>query len=152
MRIEATSSTAIDAYIAKRHYLRSAPAGARLRLWIVDDAGETIGAMMWGRPTARSLDQTSLLELTRMFLVDETDHCAESRALSLARKHIRRYMPAVKGLIAYSSTGQAHEGTIYRADGWFPVGMTKRRTAGWTSRDGRTERDLSPKIRWVRSP
>lgn len=153
MKVEVSRSKDLDRWIAERHYLRSTPPGAQLRLWVLDDTGEAIGAMMWGRPTARSLDHTTILELTRMYLIDDTAHCAESLALSLARKHIRKHMPAVKGLLAYSSTGQAHEGTIYRADGWFPVGSTKRRSAaGWSSRDGRAERDLSPKIRWVRSP
>lgn len=130
MRILSTNSKELDAWIAERHYLRSVPAGARLRLWVLDDAEAVIGAMMWGRPTARSLDQERLLELTRMYLIDETDHYAESRSLSLARKHIRKHMPAVNGLIAYASTGQAHEGTIYQADGWFALGLTKKKENG----------------------
>jgi len=107
---------------------------------------------MWGRPTARTLDQHSLLELTRMYMIDDTEPNAESKALAMARKYIRKHMPHVKGLIAYSSIGAGHEGVIYRADGWFPVGMTRKRKNGWTSRAVRSDRDLSQKIRWVRSP
>ncbi|MBB6670258.1 Mom family adenine methylcarbamoylation protein [Cohnella nanjingensis] len=152
MRLELSRSTELDRWLAEHHYLQSTPPGAQLRLWILDDAGERIGAMMWGRPTARSLDQVALLELTRMYLVDETEPNAESRALSLARKHIRKHLPSIKGLISYSSSGQGHEGTVYRADGWFPVGSTRRRREGWSSRAERAERDLSTKTRWVRSP
>lgn len=152
MKVELSRSTELDRWLAERHYLKSTPPGAQLRLWILDNAGARIGAMMWGRPTARSLDQSTLLELTRMYLVDETEPNAESRALSLARKHIRKHLPSIKGLISYSSSGQGHEGTIYRADGWFPVGQTRRRKDGWSSRAERAELDLSPKTRWVRSP
>jgi len=152
LRLEVCRTVELDRWIAERHYLRSAPAGARLRLWVLDDDGNRIGAMMWGRPTARNLDQRSLLELTRMFLIDGTEPFAESRALAMARKHIRKHMPEIKGLIAYSSEGAGHEGTIYRADGWFAVGQTRIRSVGWTSRERRTDRDLSRKIRWVRSP
>jgi len=152
LHLEVSQSTELDRWLAERHYLKSTPAGARLRLWILDDFGNRIGAMMWGRPTARSLDQQSLLELTRMYLVDGTEHCAESKALAMARKYIRKHMPEIKGLIAYSSIGAGHEGTIYKADGWFVVGLTSRRTSGWTSRADREDRDLSQKIKWVRSP
>lgn len=152
MRLEVCKSIELDRWIADRHYLRSVPAGARLRLWVIDSTGGRIGAMMWGRPSTRSLDKDSLLELTRMYLIDDTEHCAESRALAMARKHIRKHMPEVKGLIAYASTGQQHEGTIYRADGWFAIGLTAKRRQGWSSRIGREDRDLSQKIRWVRSP
>lgn len=152
LRLEVSRSTEIDRWIAERHYLKSVPAGARLRLWVIDDVGNRIGAMMWGRPTARSLDQHKILELTRLYMVDDTTHCAESRALSMARKHIRKHLPEIKGLIAYSSIGVGHEGTIYSADGWFAIGKTRKRKAGWTSRVGREDRDLSQKIKWVRSP
>ena len=70
MKVEVSQSRELDSWIAVRHYLRSTPPGAQLRLWVLDDVGNRIGAMMWGRPTARSLDQSTLLELTRMCLID----------------------------------------------------------------------------------
>ena len=152
MKVQACHSIELDQWITERHYLHSTPCGARVRLEILDDNGHRIGAMMWGRPTARSLDQNSLLELTRMYLIDETEPYAESKALALARKHIRKHLPDIKGLISYASTGEGHEGTIYQADGWFALGMTKKRKAGWTTRANRKDRDLSQKIRWVRTP
>ncbi|MNI45225.1 hypothetical protein D3C76_224520 [compost metagenome] len=122
MRVEVTTSTELDRWISDHHYLHSTPAGARLRLWIMDGNGDRIGAMMWGRPTARSLDRENLLELTRMYLIDDTEPFAESKALSMARKYIRKHYPQIKGLLAYSSTGEGHAGTVYLADGWFPFG------------------------------
>lgn len=152
MKVEVTTSTELDNWIAARHYLQSTPAGARLRLWILDQRGNRIGAMMWGRPTARNLDSEKLLELTRMFLIDETEPFAESKALSLARKYIRKYYPEVKGLLAYSSLGEGHAGTVYLADGWFPFGKTRQRKQGWSNREPRADRDNSQKVRWLRSP
>jgi hypothetical protein len=106
--------------------------------------------MMWGRPVARDLDQERLLELTRMYLVDDTPPFIESRVLAMARGYIRKHTPDIKGVLAYSSTGEGHEGTVYEADGWFQLGRTTR--SNWDNREGRTMRDDSPKIRWVRSP
>ncbi len=108
--------------------------------------------MMWGRPNARKLDQEHLLELTRMYMIDDTEDYAESKALGLARKYIRKNLPQIKGLVAYSSTGQRHEGTIYKADNWFELGRNKVSKKGWSNREGRGNRDVSEKIRWVRSP
>lgn len=151
-KVEVWRTKELDDWIKERHYLHSTPAGARLRLWVLDLDGKRIGAMMWGRPNARSLNQNQLLELTRMVMVDDTEPFAESRALSLARKHIRKHMPEIKGIIAYSSTGQEHEGTIYIADNWFELGRKKRYGVGWGNREGRTDRDVSEKIRWARTP
>jgi hypothetical protein len=139
MRIEATKSIELDKWIADRHYLKSTPAGARLRIWILGDSGNRIGAMMWGRPNARQLDQ-------------ETEPHAESKALAMARKYIRKHLPQIKGLLAYSSTGQGHEGTIYQADNWFMLGKTSKRKIGWSNRENRDQKDGSQKIRWVRTP
>lgn len=152
MRLEVARTKELDRWIAERHYLGNTPPGAKLRLWVIDQGGRRIGAMMWGRPTARALDGDGLLELTRMYMVDDTEPNAESRALALARKHIRRHLPQIKGLIAYASTGQEHEGTIYAADNWFvSQGTSARRQGGWSTREGRANKDTSQKIRWMRS-
>ncbi len=147
MKLEISHKTDVDAYLTAHHYLHSAPAGARLRLWI-KEGDAVIGAMMWGRPTARTYDPKRILELTRLYLIDDTEPFAESRALGMARRLIRRRFPEIKGLIAYSSTGMGHAGTIYLADGWFAVDTT--RAAAW-NREGRKNRDTSAKIRWVRT-
>jgi hypothetical protein len=148
LRLEICHTKAVDKYIIEHHYLNSAPAGAKLRLWVKDDDNNTIGAMMWGRPTARTYDPVRLLELTRMYMIDGVGDFAESKALGMARKLIRTQLPQVKGLIAYSSTGEEHKGTIYLADGWFAIGLTEAKA--W-NKDGRKNIDITKKIRFVRS-
>lgn len=148
MKLEICHTTELDNWIKERHYLHSTPAGAKLRIWVKTDNGEIIGAMMWGRPTARTYDYTRILELTRMFMINETEPNAESKALGMARKLIRANLPEIKGLLAYSSTGQDHKGTIYKADGWFELGTTVARA--W-NKENRANKDISKKIRWARS-
>ena len=148
MRLRVSSSTDVDKYIAGHHYLHSTPAGARVRLWVVDDKDVIIGAMMWGRPTARTYNPKRILELTRLYMVDNTAPFVESKAIAMARKYIRKHLPEIKGLISYSSEGEGHRGTVYEADGWFAVGTTKARA--W-NRAGRRNIDTSKKTRWVRS-
>lgn len=143
----------LDRWIAERHYLRSVPCGARLRLWIFGQERNIIGAMMWGRPNARMLDQERILELTRMYFIDNTEIYVESRGLALARKYIRKHLPWVMLCLSYSSEeGGDHCGTVFAADNWCPFGYT---TGGsWKSkgRENRKDRDASRKVRWVRSP
>lgn len=141
----------VDQWLIERHYLHCVPAGAVFRMCFKDDAGRVVGCMMWGRPTSRKIDQERILELTRMHFIDDTPPFIESHCLAMARKYIRKHNNRIKGIIAYSSTGAGHEGTVYEADGWFELG-SGRGGGSWESRENRTNRDLSKKIRWVRSP
>ena len=151
MEINAVRTTELDAWIAARHYLKSAPAIATLRLEFTED-GRRIGAMLWSRPTSPKIEQTTILELTRMVFIDDTERFVESKALSMARKHIRKHYPQIKGLIAYSSSAEGHTGTIYEADGWFKISETRSSSASWENRPNRQDRDLSKKTKFGRTP
>ena len=148
MILKEVHSKELDRWIAAHHYLGNTPAGAVLRLefW---DGGKRIEAMMWGRNTSPKQDQRNMLCLTRMYFVDDTEKNAESRALAMARKYIRKHLPAIKGIVAYSSTGQGHEGIIYQADGWFEVSRSR---GGRDYRENRSNIDTSQKIKWCRTP
>ena len=150
--IKQIHSTEIDKWIEEHHYLKSTPAGAVIRLEFINDSGMRIGAMMWGRPVSPKVDQKHTLELTRMYFIDETEHCVESKALGMARKHIRKNYPQIKGLIAYSSTAEQHKGIIYQADGWFLVSKSNSPKGSWENHLGRKNRDLSTKFKYARSP
>lgn len=150
IRLYVEHDVSVDQWLCEHHYLHSTPAGAVLRLCFKNSEEQVIGCMMWGRPTSRKLDQRSILELTRMCFVDNTEPFVESKCLSMARKYIRKHYPYVKGLIAYSSTGAGHEGTIYKADNWYELGGSKG--GSWENRKKRVNRDLSLKKRWTRSP
>lgn len=150
IKIEESHSQQIDCWIAERHYLGYSPPGARLRLWFFKD-DVVIGAMMWGRPSARLLDQERILELTRMFFVDGVDFDnLESYSLGRARKFIRQRFPQIKLLLAYSDLGQNHQGIVYEADNWCPFGIAPVDT--WTRKDRPRRETLSKKQRWIRSP
>ena len=151
MELKILHTKEIDGWIAERHYLKSVPAGAMLRLDFTEN-GKRIGAMLWGRPTSPKIDQKHTLELTRMFFVDDTEHFVESKALAMARKHIRKHLPHIRGLIAYCSTGSAHTGTVYEADGWFKLSESRSHTGSWENRPNRRDRDLSVKLKFGRTP
>lgn len=159
MWLSITKKEDIDYWIAERHYLKSrGSCAAAIRMWFLEgnkeefiDDAKKIGAMLWTIPSAKELDNKMLLELKRMYFVDDTEPNIESKALAMARRYIRNKHPQTKGLIAYSSTGQGHDGGIYRADNWFTMGIRKGHT--WnTKKRPHIDRDTSDKILWARSP
>lgn len=174
MELFISHTVATDNWIKEHHYLHSVPAGARVRMEFYISYAEAellaqeygfllrdldvldgkclVGAMMWGHPTSRKIDQRAILELTRCCFLDFMPKNTESKGLAKARAWIRKNLPEIKGLIAYASTGESHCGTIYLADGWFKVSETKSCHASWESRSGRTDRDLSVKYKFARSP
>ena len=145
-------TTDLDKFISSIHYLGYTPPGAKLRLGILENGLWCIGAMMWGRPTSRNLNQDKVLELTRFVCKDDTEPFVESKALGLARKWIRKHYPKIKLLLAYSDPDQNHDGGIYEADNWCDLGKTNG--GAWTSitKPDRRDASKSRKLRWVRSP
>ena len=91
-RLQPGESRELRAWIAERHYLRSAPPGYRVALEVLL-AGERIGGLLLGRPAARSLDERLWLELTRAFFVDDTPANVESQGLAMMRRWVRVWMP-----------------------------------------------------------
>lgn len=140
----------VDREIHRNHYLDTIPAGARARYLV--SAGlryGVIGAAMWGRPVARREDQERTLELTRFWTEDYTPKNTESYALSRMVRRLRND-GRFDRLIAYASTGQGHEGGIYKATNWIDLGIRDTHGGdGWENRRGRTNGDDSPKRKFL---
>jgi len=151
-RAQPSESRELARWIRDHHYTKRKPPGYVEALEFVQDGGERIGAMLIGQPNA-SLNRDKILELTRMYFVDEAPPNTESRALAMMRRHVRVWLPQIRLLLSYSDPAQGHVGAIYEADGWAPFGMTTHKTGyGWRSRPNRTEDPVGPKQRWVRTP
>ncbi|SRR5258706_9330885 len=149
-RAQPSESRELAAWIAERHYIPGLPPAYRFALEFIEGK-RRIGAMLLGLPP-REMDQVRWMALTRMCFVDDTAHCIESQGLAIMRKFVRTWVPATRALIAYSDPAQGHEGTVYEADGWAPMGLTKTDNKGFTTRPGRTQVVSSRKRRWVRTP
>lgn len=151
-RAQPSEAIAQKHWIAERHYLESAPPGF-VHVYEFTLGSELVGGAILGRPGARQYDPDRILEVTRFFFVDATPTHVESKGLAMMRKHIRIWIPKIRLLLAYSDPEQGHEGTIYEADGWAPLGLTDGAWGhGWNSRKGRRDQRVSKKRRWVRTP
>lgn len=156
-RCQPTEVGELLTWTGEHHYRGCTPPGCVLGLEVMERS-DRIGALILGRPSAPAFngagyDVDTLLELTRMYLIDATERNAESKALGMMRKHVRMWFPNVGLLIAYSDPSKGHEGKIYEADNWVRFGMTGKVTGkGWNSRSGRKPTENASKQRWVRTP
>lgn len=151
-RAQPSETIQLKQWIAERHYLQFCPAGF-VCLYEFAEGDRVIGGALIGRPTARQYDADKVLQLHRLFFVNDTAPNVESHGLKIMRKHIRVWLPQIRGLLSYSDPSVGHEGTIYDADGWCPIGMTDEAWGiGWNSRDGRQTQKKSKKMRWFRTP
>lgn len=141
-------------FLVEHHYLHRVAPMQRLVLGIFESdcfGAALVGVMAFGRPLAanRITDGETLLELTRMFILDSTTKNAESRCLAVAARIIRQRFPEIKGLLAYSDLeGRGHKGTIYKAAGWTCDHITK--PISWAShpRPRRDRGSNTTKLRW----
>lgn len=151
-RCQPSETLAQRAWIVDRHYLESAPPGF-VHIYEFTLRGLLVGGLILGRTSARQYNPDHVLEVTRLYFVDETPLFVESRGLALMRKNVRIWIPAIRMLVAYSDPEQGHEGTIYSADGWADMGLTAGAWGyGWASRAGRRDQRVSKKRRWMRTP
>lgn len=140
------------AWVKSRHYTKRTPPGCIFALEFTEGS-ERVGAILVGRPASKSYDASQILELTRMFFVDEMPMNTESRALGMMRKFVRTWLPQTRLMIAYSDPSVGHEGKVYEADGWAQMGRTTSKNGyGWRSRPNRADDPVTPKLRWVRTP
>lgn len=150
-RAQPSETRDLKEWIAANHYLECCPPGF-VQMLEFTEGKRLIGGMLIGRPSAKTYDPDKILQLHRMFFIDETPRCVESQALAMMRKHVRIWLPQIRGLLSYSDPTVGHAGTIYEADGWCPLGLTNERADRWQSRAGRREQRKTRKMRWFRTP
>jgi len=137
----------VDRYVCANHYLEGQPSPQTIYRYVISGGlfHGWIGGAMWGKPVARMEDQTDTLELLRFWTVDWTPKNTESYALSRMIQDIDA-KDTHSRLIAYASTGQDHDGGIYKATNWECVGVNETNTGdGWDTRDNRHNDDASAK-------
>ena len=142
----------LKAWIAANHYLQCCPPGF-VHLYEFIEGKQRIGGVLLGRPSAKQYDPDKILQLHRMFFIDDTEPNVESQGLAMMRKMVRIWIPQIRGLLSYSDPEAGHAGTVYEADNWCPMGLTSEHWGnGWNSRQGRRDDRLSKKMRWFRTP
>jgi hypothetical protein len=83
--------------------------------------GQWYAVAIWSQPIIRAIDDGSTLELRRLAICSAAPRFTASRMLSVMRKAIKRSTPEITRLVSYLAV-DVHQGTIYKASGWKPVG------------------------------
>jgi len=116
--------------------------------YVAEFDGHWYAAAIWTGPVNRELGQMGdrILELRRFAIVDVAPRNTASRMLAYMVRDLRRSWPTLERFVSYQATAH-HDGTIYKAAGWQPVGYT--RFARWsdTRQRGRAQ-TVSDKVRW----
>ena len=96
------------------------------------DNDTLIGCLVYGHPVSHAtvtsifktipLELTSLLELTRLVVLDNYGKNIESYFIGQSFQWLRENDPNVKVLISYADPEQGHTGLIYRATNWMYQG------------------------------
>lgn len=119
----ATAKKACEAW----HYSRSLPVSKSRALGVWED-GRFIGVVVFSTGAnhrmgkAFGLPVGEVIELTRVAL---TKHKVEvTRVLSIAMRLLSKQNPQIAIMVSYADPAQGHEGTIYKAGNWVPLGTT----------------------------
>lgn len=114
-------------------------------------SGRFYAVSIWTDPVAanRLTNGWKALELRRMAIAPDAPRYTASRMLAIMTRLLRRKFPDVQRLLSYQSV-EHHNGTIYKAAGWLPVGASE--FMEWSnSESGRTRaapQITSDKVRW----
>lgn len=132
---EITPNTAAKAYSAW-HYLGGQGFISTVNFgayWM----GKLEGAISYGPPNATDLagywdrhSQGDWWEIKRLVMSPLCPKNSESRFIAITTKLLKR-VAVVKGLVTYADDGQGHVGTIYKASGFHPLGMTAPKKDFW---------------------
>ena len=97
------------------------------------------GAISYGSPNATELDgcfdrhsQNGWWEIKRLALSPKCPKNSESRFIAVTMKLLRK-MATVRGVVTYADDGVGHVGTIYKAAGFVPCGLTAPKKEFWVN-------------------
>lgn len=147
IRVAQVHTEYIDREIQRHHYLDGRPSPQTIYRYIITGGIRwgIVGGAMWGKPVARMEDQDNTLELLRFWTEDYTPKNTESYAIGDMIRDIKEKATHNR-LIAYASTGEKHDGGIYKATNWTDLGVRRTNTGdGWKTRPTRSNDDPSPK-------
>ncbi len=71
-----------------------------------------------------SLPNHNVLELVRLFSLDNAPKNMESYCISQSIKYIKQNKPEIKILVSFADPSQGHVGYVYQATNWFYTGLT----------------------------
>lgn len=121
-------------FIERNHYSGKFVNNSCLHFGVFHE-GRLYGVMSFGSPMdkrrtiglVRGTKWHEMFELNRMAFSEALPRNSESRCLSIAFKLIKKNYPHVKWILSFSDACQCGDGTIYRASGFYLVGIKENK-------------------------
>lgn len=132
----------VNDFVERLHRHHKKVQGHRWSLRVEVEGGETVGVAVVGRPVARKLDASSIVEATRVCTDGTPNACSALYGAICRQQRAHGYAYAVTYIL------ESESGVSLKAAGWKPVA---RSAGGSWSRDGRERTDKHPleaKVRW----
>lgn len=124
--IKTISKSDADKIVKKYHYSGKVVQNSNLNFGVFYK-GLLLGAMQFGSPTdkrkmlplVKDTDWNGMMELNRMAFSDALPRFAESRAIAMAFKWMKKNAPQIEWVISFSDGTQCGHGTIYQASNFY---------------------------------
>ena len=117
-------------FVISNHYTKAfGKATLILGLW---DNRTLCGVITFGQPSGRlvasSLGHTekTCWEFLRMVVLDDCE-CSRTYFMGRSIKILRQKFPQVQILVTFADQTEGHDGTVYLAGSWEPVGLTAKK-------------------------
>lgn len=131
--IDQINSTKANKMTALYHYSGVGFKKAILNLGVFrKEDNKMVGVLQWGcsfqekirldRYVKEPIEKTEYLELNRFSMADTEGKNAESQAISLGIKWIKKYKPEIRLLVSYAGRKEGNYGYIYQATNWEYLG------------------------------
>lgn len=117
-------------YFRERHYSKSCSPNV-FPAYGLFDGFEMIGALAFHIPTSENLREgilgkehkRSVLELHRLFIEDCTPKNTESWFIGLCLRLLKKEVPSIRAVVAFSDPTEGHVGTVYKATNFRAMGQ-----------------------------
>jgi len=143
--LKTISSKDANKVIKSFHYSGKVVPNSKLHFGVfLDD--KCAGAMQFGpsmrkdlmMPMVSGTKWNEFIELNRMAFADWLPRNSESRCIAMAVKLIKKHYPHIKWIVSFADGCQCGDGTIYRASGFYLVGIKKNTELKINPRTGET--------------
>lgn len=126
------NSKVANAFVKKHHYSGKIVNNSNLHFGAYLD-GALHGVMSYGNSINKKgtmnlvagTGWSEFIELNRMAFDEYLPKNSESRCLSVSFKLIKKHYPHIKWIISFADGTQCGDGAIYRASGFYLVGISK---------------------------
>ena len=145
-------SKVANSFIKKEHYSHKVVRNSQLHLGVFIN-NKLHGVLQFGpsldkRKIISLVKDTKLnefIELNRLAFDNELPKNSESRAISISLKLIKKNAPHIKWVISFADGTMCGDGTIYRASGFYLIGI-KKNSDLWKLPNGAIEHSFNFKV------